>query len=372
MNTLLLGFALLAPCPVASISGGPNGATSQEARPRQERRPGPDVNAYPRRAAFPDVLRFCTVDDPEELFDVLRVVDGDTIWIERNGERDKLRLLGVDTEEKYMERQLSPSKPSTRYGDHVTGWAQGFFTPRSADESPIRVGLRFPGGQEARDPYGRLLCHVVTEQGVDFNLLLVRMGMSPYFDKYGNSLVAHEEFVAAQALARRESRGIWNEQTNEGGASRDYDRLLPWWRARAMAVDAFRKEMRAQPKRFIEADDPEALQVALDASRDGDYEGEVTVLGLIDRFFEEDDGSRTVLMRGGDPKRSLRVRIPAAERAAMEDIDLEGTTLDFRQNYLLVTGRLAWGERGFDLVGVRPRDWRRAGPEPEFETRRGR
>lgn len=363
MTTLLLAVTLISPCPAPAVPAQLAETSTQESAVR----PAPDVNAYPRRAAFPDVLRFCTIDEPDELFDVLRVVDGDTIWIERNGERDKLRLLGIDTEEKYMERELSPSKPSTRYGEQVTGWAQGFFTPRSADESPIRVGLRFPDGEEARDPYGRLLCHVVTEEGVDFNLLVVRMGMSPYFDKYGKSLVAHDEFVAAQALARKERRGVWNQDTNKGGKARDYERLLPWWRARAVAVDAFREEMRARPTRFVEADDPDGLQAALEASRRGGA-GEVTVLGLIDRFFEEDDGARTVLFRGGDPKRSLRVRIPPADRAAMVTIDLEGATLDFRQNYLLVTGRLAKGERGFDLEGVSPTDWRRAGPEPEFGT----
>ena len=369
MKTLLLGFTLLAPAPFLWV--GSLDPVGQDSRARRGQHAEPDVNAYPRRAAFADVLRFCTTEKPDELFDVLRVVDGDTIWIERNGERDKLRLLGVDTEEKYMGRQLSPSKPSTRYGDHVTGWAQGFFTPRSADEPPVRVGLRFPGGEEARDPYGRLLCHVVTEEGVDFNLLLVRMGMSPYFDKYGFSLVAHDEFAAAQVLAKRERRGVWNLETNKGGKARDYDRLLPWWRARAIAVDHFRKKMRARPKRFVNADDPSALQVALEAAQSG-AGGEVTVLGLIDRFFEEDDGSQTVLFRGGDPERCVRVRIPKNVRPAMQAVDLEGTRHDFRQNYVLVTGRLTNGDRGFDLEGVGPDDWRRAGPEPDFKGSAGR
>lgn len=316
-----------------------------------------DVNAYPKEAAFPEVLAQCSVERPDELFEVLRVVDGDTLWIERDGKRVKLRLLSIDTEEKFMEGGgISPSKPSTRYGDLVTGWAQGFFTPRSAEEGPVRVGLRFPAGKEAYDPYGRMLCHVVTEAGVDFNLLMVRMGMSPYFNKYGNSRIDHDAFVEAQRVARRERRGIWNAETNRGGARRPYDRLLPWWTARAEAVEAFRGEAAKDPKGWVASDDPDGLQAALGSK--------VTVLALVDRFFDEDDGSRTVLLRSGDKRRAVRVRIEPADFEAMKSVDLEGSREDFRQNYLLVTGRLEKGRRGFDLVGVRPADWRRAGPEP--------
>ena len=52
----------------------------------------------PPRASVSDALRDCQVEKPEKLFTVERVVDGDTIYIQRNGEREKLRLLSVDTE----------------------------------------------------------------------------------------------------------------------------------------------------------------------------------------------------------------------------------------------------------------------------------
>ena len=109
--------------------------------------------------------------------------------------------------------------------------------------------LLFPEGVEKRDVYGRLLCHVILMDGRDFNLLLVEQGKSPYFNKYGNSRLKHEEFVAAQAEAKRRQLGVWNPMTNmpktEGApaAKRPYDRLLPWWQARADAIDAFRKQL---------------------------------------------------------------------------------------------------------------------------------
>ena len=314
----------------------------------------------PPRASVSDALRDCQVEKPTKLFTVDRVGDGDTIYIQRNGEREKLRLLSVDTEEKYMGgKDISASKPSTRFAEQSTGWAKGFFLPRSPNEGPAKVGLRFPGGEEARDIYGRLLCHVVTKEGIDFNLLLVRMGHSPYFNKYGNSRLDHERFLEAQRKAMAEKLGIWDSKTNEGGKRRDYPRLMAWWTARATSIDDFRARSTASPKRFVACDDPDRLDAALEAGG-----GDVTLLASVDRFFDEDDGSWTILLRSGDRKRAVRVGVPASGRAALEALDLPGTKNEFRQNYLLVTGQLTRGPRGFRLEGVGASDWRRAGPEP--------
>ena len=318
----------------------------------------------PPRASMAEVLADCVTEKPDELFLLERVIDGDTIWIQRNGEREKLRLLAVDTEEKYMgPKDISASKPSTRFGEQSTGWAKGFFLPRTPDEPPLKVGLRFPGGSEARDVYGRLLCHVVTSEGIDFNLLLVRMGHSPYFNKYGNSRIAHKAFVAAQIVAQKEKRGIWDDRTNDGGKKRDYVRLAAWWQLRADAIDTFRAKSRKEPLLFVAADEPEALQRALDGGPN-----EVVVFAIVDRFYEEDDGSRTVLLRSGDKKRAVRVPIPADMREAMRAVDLDGSLGDFRQNYFFVTGKLVQGRRGFDLLGVTVSDWRLAGARPALAT----
>ncbi|MEM7517800.1 MAG: thermonuclease family protein, partial [Planctomycetota bacterium] len=151
---------------------------------------------------------------PSELFDVTRIVDGDTIWIRRNEKEEKLRLLSVDTEEK-LGVDVSPTKPGTVFGEECALWAQRFFIGMGSDEEPPKVGLAFPDGREARDIYGRLLCNVVLADGTDFNVMLVRLGKSPYFNKYGNSRICHEAFVAAQIESRAADRGIWDPETNK-------------------------------------------------------------------------------------------------------------------------------------------------------------
>ena len=309
-----------------------------------------------------EILEECKTEKPKQLYKVTRVVDGDTIWIERNGEREKLRLMAVDTEEKFNEgNNPLGSKPSTRYGDECTGWAQGFFAPRSASEGPVLIGMQFPEGIESRGNYGRLLCHVITADGVDFNLLLVRRGMSPYFNKYGNSKICHDRFLKAQEDAKRERRGIWNSRTNAKGSQRDYARLLPWWNARAEALNSFQTKAKTTPMKFVDASNGAALEAAFESGAK-----QVTALGSVFKFFEEDDGSRTVLMSSGDKKRSLRIPIPKDQLFAMKAADLESSTQEFRQNYLLVTGTITKGPRGYQLVDVKPKDWRRAGPEPRM------
>ena len=305
-----------------------------------------------------------TAEEAAPTYEVKRVVDGDTIHILRDGETVKLRLLSVDTEEKITGRpNLSPTKPETLYGQECTEWAQAFFDDLAEGDAAPRVSLAFPDGREESDIYGRLLCHVILPDGTDFNLLLVQTGRSPYFNKYGNSRICHEAFVKAQAEAREKQLGIWNPATNtpeeEGdpAAKRPYDQLLPWWQARADAIDAYRAAHAADPTGVVAADDPAALGAAF--AKQG---GKVRVFGSIDRFFDEDDGSLTVLFRSPSKTDAFRAVVPPPARAGLEDLDLRGTTGEFRQNFLYVEGRLYRGPRGWQMVAAKPEQWAVAEP----------
>ncbi|MDP6538712.1 MAG: thermonuclease family protein [Planctomycetota bacterium] len=297
-----------------------------------------------------------------ELLEVVKVVDGDTLHVMRDGAKEKLRLLSVDTEEKFNPSYRgSPTKPQTVYGEECAAWAREFFAERAAVEGVMKVGLAFPAGVEERDIYGRLLCHVLLPDGTDFNLLLVEQGRSPYFNKYGNSRICHGAFVAAQARAREAGLGVWNPKTNAAAPGRPavrrpYERLLPWWQARADAIDDYRKR---RGERVVAADDADGLARAVALE-----DPTITVFGTPDRYFEEADGSLTVLFRASDRKRALRVRIAADLREAHASLDLDGLDDEFRQNYVYVNGRLVQGERGFELPSTGPQAWRRAGPEP--------
>jgi micrococcal nuclease len=294
-----------------------------------------------------------------------RVVDGDTLHVRRAGKLEKLRLLSVDTEERLGPGHAStPSKPQTVYGEECAIWAEKLFASLAKDGEKPRVGLIFPGLQEKRDVYGRLLCHVLLPDGTNFNLMLVQVGRSPYFNKYGTDLIDPEGFAAAQIAARRAQLGIWNPATNVAqtpgapSAKRPYAELLAWWNARAIAIDGYRKRAAADPARVADAEDPESLTHAVASG------AEIDVFGEVDRLFDEKDGSRTVLFSTGVRDQALRVRIPAATHDAHDVLRLRDATREYRQNFFWVRGRVETGARGFEMRSKGPDQWRRAGPEP--------
>jgi endonuclease YncB( thermonuclease family) len=299
----------------------------------------------------------------EVTVEIVKVVDGDTLHVLLEGEVVPLRLLSVDTEEKISGRPLSsPTKPQTVFGEETARWAREFFAQLGR---PARIGLAFPEGRR-RDTYGRLLCHVLLPDGRDFNLLLVELGKSPYFNKYGDSLVAHQDFVRAQTAARAARIGLWDPATNRArtpgapSAVRPYERLLPWWEARAAAVAGFRARAAREPETVFSHEDAPGLQRAFELCRE-DPALRVTVFGAIEHFFDEDDGSLTVLLRSGDEHTALRASLPAARRAEIEPV-VRASTGEFRQNYLYATGRMERNGRGFCLTGTAPTDWRLSEP----------
>jgi hypothetical protein len=222
-----------------------------------------------------------------------------------------------------------------------------------------------PEGREQRDMYDRLLCYVLLPDGSNFNLLLVELGKSPYFNKYGNCLLFHAGFVAAQARARGKQLGIWNPETNRAHtkdapeARRDYPRLLAWWDARAEAINAFRAKHGEDPVHFVAADEPGQLARSIAV---GDP---VHLFAAVDNVVEERNGSWTVTMVANDKERAVRVVVPAGNRSAFGSLDPQRLTRSYRQNYVWIIGTLSKSGRGYTLLSLTSDTWRLAGPEPK-------
>ena len=309
---------------------------------------------------------------PTELYEVTRVVDGDTIHVLRDGKTEKLRLLSVDTEEKLSGRPFNAAKPETLFGEEAKVWAIDFFASLADEGGVTRVGLAFPDGEEAYDVYGRLLCHVILPDGTDFNLKLVQDGWSPYFCKYGYSRICHEAFLAAEADARARQVGVWDPDVNTPAASgeprvaRDYDRLVPWWHARARALDAFRQRKAVDPTSVTSSEDPEGLEAAVLRAAETGYP--TAVFGAVDRTFEEGDGSLTLLLRSaGEDALEFRAKLPAGLRDDLASLAPEERGEPYRQNYLFVVGLPVVGDRGIEITVRDRHSLQLAGPDPGAE-----
>ncbi len=215
------------------------------------------------------------------------VVDGDTLKVD--GLDTSLRLLAIDTEEKFHNRaderaamsdwnkylhdkraaSRKPPKIATPMGVAATNFAKKFFA------HVRRVRLERDHPKDIRGRYNRYLAYVFVEKDgkwVNYNVEAVRAGMAPYFTKYGYSRRFNDEFVAAEKEAREAKRGIWDPNGKNYG---DYDIRKKWWNARADCIKAFEKEAVGRDN-YVELTHWDAMQELEDH-----LDKEVVVLGTV-------------------------------------------------------------------------------------------
>jgi micrococcal nuclease len=126
---------------------------------------------------------------------VERIVDGDTLDVEIDGQDERVRLIGIDTPETKDE-----DAPVECYGPEATALTELLLPPRTA--------VRLERDLEARDDYGRLLAYVHRSDGLFVNLELARQGAAMVLSIRPNTAYAG---VIAEAVddARRTGRGLW-------------------------------------------------------------------------------------------------------------------------------------------------------------------
>lgn len=288
-----------------------------------------------------------------------RVLDGDTLDVQRAGEAVRVRLAGVDTEERlHASAEAIAGAPQTVFGEETALWLARLL-PEGGE-----LYLLTAAGAEARDAHGRLLAHVVLPDGRDLNVLLVRLGRSPYFQRYGESEVDHEGLSRAQQAARAQHLGIWDPRTNrprERGApraERDYAALLAWWEARAAAVRSLREELRSGERPVHQAEVPQDLERAARAGT------AVRLFGAVEGTLELSSGALLVFIGTAPSAPGLRLFVPALRRAEFAPLDLELRCGPGRQSYLWIEGSVRPRAGHWSIELDSPAALQPAGPEP--------
>jgi micrococcal nuclease len=128
---------------------------------------------------------------------VIRVVDGDTIVINYHGKSEKISLLCVNTPE-----SVHPDKKQ----NVVMGKTASDYTKEKLTGKYIN--LEFEG--QTRGQHGPLLAYVFVDDR-NFNLELVRKGLSPYYTKYGFSQRYDKKFREVERYARDHRLNIWGD-----------------------------------------------------------------------------------------------------------------------------------------------------------------
>ena len=140
------------------------------------------------------------VPAPSTAFDVnatmVRVVDGDTIDVTIDGDRERVRLIGIDTPET---KKLNT--PVQCFGPEATE----FTTSLLPTGTPLHLERDIVG----RDDYGRVLAYVyVVADGTFANLAIIRQGFARPLTIPPN--VAHaDEFVEGARRAEAGNTGLW-------------------------------------------------------------------------------------------------------------------------------------------------------------------
>lgn len=141
-------------------------------------------------------------------YEIIEVIDGDTVKVKLDGSLTNLRTPCTDTEET---KNSKPLKPVTRFGAKTVEWARKWFRDRGN-----RAELEYEADYKIIDFFNRPLTYVMAENE-NYNLEAVRWGYSPYFQKYGYARGYHDAFLEAEREAMLEGRGIWDDATHAGG-----------------------------------------------------------------------------------------------------------------------------------------------------------
>jgi micrococcal nuclease len=133
--------------------------------------------------------------------EVQRVVDGDTIKVDIDGESLTVRMVGIDTPE-----TVKPDSPVECFGPEASDFAAELLTDAT-------VTLEIDESQGATDQYGRALAYVWRELPDGslsmFNLEAVAGGYAEA-RQYGPDAYAWKtEFDAAEDAARSAGAGQW-------------------------------------------------------------------------------------------------------------------------------------------------------------------
>jgi len=159
-----------------------------------------EVSAEPEKSANKEVEQ---KENQVKLYNVTKVVDGDTVEVEVEGKREVLRLIGINTPE-----TVDPRKSVECFGKEASAKSKEILEGK-------KVSLEADPTQGELDKYNRLLRYIFLEDGRNFNKMMIEEGYA-YEYTYNIPYKYQTDFKNAQQQARDNKRGLWAENTCNG------------------------------------------------------------------------------------------------------------------------------------------------------------
>lgn len=222
---------------------------------------------------------------------VLRVVDGDTVDVELDGRRERVRLIGIDTPE-----SVDPRRPAECYGVEASANAKALLEGQA-------VFLEEDPSQDTRDVNGRLLRFVWLADGRMVNLEQIRGGFAFEYT-FDRPYRYRDVFREVQQDARGAGAGLWAVSTCNGQSIPAGQGAPP---AAAQAVDTFACAEPVDP-----GDAPDApVRITSVDKRD-----EVVELQNVGAAAVDLRGWRLCSLRGGEAQAGIGGSLAPGERRA--------------------------------------------------------
>ncbi|MBI2614058.1 MAG: thermonuclease family protein [Candidatus Levybacteria bacterium] len=136
--------------------------------------------------------------ETKETAKVRRVIDGDTIEVLLNNKKDAVRLIGIDAPE-----TDDPRKTVECFGREASDKAKEVLNGKT-------ITLESDPTQGDRDKYHRLLRYVFLND-LNFNKFMISEGYAHEYTYKSNPYKYMEEFINAEKEARKNKKGLWNE-----------------------------------------------------------------------------------------------------------------------------------------------------------------
>jgi micrococcal nuclease len=126
----------------------------------------------------------------QEIIELIKVVDGDTIIVKINGREKSVRLIGIDTPEK-----------NECFEKEATDKANELMENK-------KIKLEADSSQDNNDKYGRLLRYIYLEDGTLINKKLVEEGFGTEYT-YKIAYKFQTEFREIEKMAKEKKIGMW-------------------------------------------------------------------------------------------------------------------------------------------------------------------
>jgi micrococcal nuclease len=139
-----------------------------------------------------------TPSSESNLYEVVRVVDGDTIVVKIEDKEETIRLIGIDSPE-----SVDPRKSVECFSKEASAKAKELIEGK-------KITLEIDPTQDDKDKYNRLLRYVFLEDGTFINKKLIEDGYAFEYT-YEKPYKYQSEFKEAQKNAEINKNGLWAE-----------------------------------------------------------------------------------------------------------------------------------------------------------------